>query len=77
MRVASGLVQKRNAPRNSEPATRHYNRPRMKGLLLALSLLVATAASAKLPFIENDYTAALTRARAKNVPIFVDAWAPW
>ena len=50
----------------------------MKRLLPALALLVmATTASAKLEFIENDYTTAVTRARAKNVPIFVDAWAPW
>ena len=50
----------------------------MKRLLPALALLVmATTASAKLEFIENDYTMAVTRARAKNVPIFVDAWAPW
>jgi hypothetical protein len=50
----------------------------MKRLLPALALLVmATTASAKLEFIENDYITAVTRARAKNVPIFVDAWAPW
>jgi hypothetical protein len=29
------------------------------------------------PFIEDDYARALTAARAKNVPIFVEAWAPW
>ena len=30
-----------------------------------------------LPFIENDYARALTEARARHVPVFVDAWAPW
>lgn len=30
-----------------------------------------------LPFIEDDYPRALAEARAKNKPIFVDAWAPW
>ena len=49
----------------------------MRKLLIA-ALLVATALpTAALPFIENDYTKALARAKAKNLPIFVDAWAPW
>jgi len=30
-----------------------------------------------LPFIDNDYAKALAVAKAKNVPLFVDAWAPW
>ena len=30
-----------------------------------------------LPFIEDDYAQALAQARAKHVPIFVEAWAPW
>lgn len=29
------------------------------------------------PFIENDYPRALTEARARRVPLFIDAWAPW
>src|SRR5437016_2844156 len=28
-------------------------------------------------FIEDDYPAALQLARARHVPLFVDAWAPW
>jgi tetratricopeptide (TPR) repeat protein len=28
-------------------------------------------------FIENDYAKALADARARKVPLFVDAWAPW
>jgi hypothetical protein len=40
-------------------------------------VLAAAAAHAELPFIENDYKAAVARARTKNVPIFVEAWAPW
>ncbi|MGA7118876.1 MAG: thioredoxin family protein [Polyangiaceae bacterium] len=28
-------------------------------------------------FIENDYAGALAIARARRLPIFVDAWAPW
>ncbi|HEY0370978.1 MAG TPA: hypothetical protein VGD79_03210 [Thermoanaerobaculia bacterium] len=49
----------------------------MKRLLLALALLVAGTAHAKLDFVEDDYTAAMARAKAKNVPVFVEAWAPW
>lgn len=30
-----------------------------------------------LPFIEDDYPRALAEARAKKLPIFIDAWAPW
>ena len=33
--------------------------------------------SAGLPFIEDDYPRALADAKARHVPIFVDAWAPW
>ena len=51
---------------------------RMKRLLLlAIALLAAATASAELAFIENDYVTAMSRARAKNLPIFVEAWAPW
>jgi hypothetical protein len=28
-------------------------------------------------FIENDYARALADARARHVPLFVDAWAMW
>ncbi|HEX8411566.1 MAG TPA: hypothetical protein VF883_22135 [Thermoanaerobaculia bacterium] len=48
----------------------------MKRFLLA-AMLLTTTASAELPFLENDYQTAVSRARAKNVPIFVEAWAPW
>ncbi len=30
-----------------------------------------------LPFIADDYPAALAQARARKLPIFVEAWAPW
>jgi hypothetical protein len=49
--------------------------------LLVISLLALSAASAAakevVPFIEDDFAKAVTRARAKSAPIFVDAWAPW
>jgi hypothetical protein len=30
-----------------------------------------------LPFVEDDYARALGEARARKLPIFADAWAPW
>ena len=53
--------------------------PAMKRLLLASLLLVASAAQAKevLPWIENDYTKAIARAKSADLPVFVEAWAPW
>ena len=29
------------------------------------------------PFVENDYAKVLADARARKVPIFIEAWAPW
>jgi hypothetical protein len=47
-------------------------------LLLAASLAApAPARPQVLPWIEDDYPKALAQARAKNLPIFVDNWAPW
>jgi hypothetical protein len=44
---------------------------------LALVSAVPAASRAALPWVEDDYSRALAQARAKNVPIFVEAWAPW
>jgi hypothetical protein len=30
-----------------------------------------------LPFVENDYPAALARAKERKTPLFVEVWAPW
>lgn len=52
----------------------------MKRLAIAVVLtLAALTAQAKevLPFIANDFDKAMAQAKAKNVPIFVEAWAPW
>ncbi len=37
----------------------------------------AALANEVLPFIENDFAKAIARAEKKKEPIFVDAWAPW
>jgi hypothetical protein len=52
---------------------------RMRTFLSALTLVIAVSASGAevLPFIEDDFQAAVARARTKNAPIFVEAWAPW
>ena len=45
----------------------------------AISLLVAVpaGASARLPFVADDYGAALAQAKARHLPLVVDVWAPW
>jgi len=30
-----------------------------------------------LPFIADDYAAALAEARARDLPLFIESWAPW
>ena len=51
----------------------------MRKLMMVAALLVAGSAFAAdtLPFIEDDYAKAVARAKARNLPIFVEAWAPW
>lgn len=50
-------------------------------LLAALSGIAAApsapTASPAVPFVEDDYARALSQARERGVPIFVEAWAPW
>lgn len=38
---------------------------------------VASSAAAELPFIHDNYSQALAKAKQRNVPIFVECWAPW
>ena len=41
---------------------------------------VAAARSAwrpAVPFIEDDYPRAVALAKARKVPVFIEAWAPW
>src|SRR5579863_5656467 len=37
----------------------------------------AGAEGSPLKFIEDDYAGALAQARARGLPVFIDAWAPW
>ena len=53
---------------------------RLRNFTFSLLLLAAAApafAKEVLPWVENDYTQAVARARAAHVPIFAEAWAPW
>jgi hypothetical protein len=38
---------------------------------------VPTPAPFALPFIENDYPKALSEAKRRQLPIFVEAWVPY
>ena len=50
----------------------------MKRFLAAALLVAGTlSAHAELPFIEDDYAAAFAKAKSRNVPIFIETWAPW
>jgi hypothetical protein len=49
----------------------------MRKLLMTILLAATALPAAALPFIENDYSKALARARTNNLPMFVDVWAPW
>ncbi|MEK7330796.1 MAG: hypothetical protein AAB113_08335 [Candidatus Eisenbacteria bacterium] len=65
--------------------------PRVAAVLVALATLaapgVAPAATpaartvgappAVLPVIAADYTRAVAEARARKLPLFIEAWAPW
>ena len=46
---------------------------------LGVASLAASSPAGKpvLPWIEDDYGKALAQARARNLPIFVENWAPW
>ena len=53
-------------------------------LLLAGAPAGAAAAAAPaparpmvVPFIQDDYARALNEAKAKKLPLFIEAWAPW
>jgi len=30
-----------------------------------------------MPWIEDDYAKAISEAKARNLPVFVESWAPW
>ncbi len=48
----------------------------MRAALLAL-VLTSQAPRASLPFLHEDWPAAVAQAKASGRPILVEAWAPW
>jgi hypothetical protein len=52
-------------------------------LAFALSLVAPLGSAATerearaLPFLSDDYAKALGEARARALPLFIEAWAPW
>ena len=56
-------------------------RATLSGLLALACALPAVAGTPPrapaVPFMHDDYPRALSEARARGVPIFVEAWAPW
>jgi hypothetical protein len=58
------------------------NWSRVAPLALTLALLPVPGAAlptrhSVLPFIQDDYARALSEARARKVPLFIESWAPW
>ena len=46
-------------------------------ILLMFSCRTFGATSKGLPFINDNFEKALTESKQRNVPLFVDVWAPW
>ena len=55
----------------------HTGESMKKLIAIALFALGSLNAFAKVSFVEDDYAKAVAQAKKKNVPIFVEAWAPW
>lgn len=60
------------------PTSRALDAPALlAAAVLALAAAPAAAAGGGLKWISDDYPKAVAEAKARGVPIFVDAWAPW
>ena len=50
-------------------------------MILTTAMLVTALASApaaeRLPIIADDYAKAISEAKERKVPLFVEVWAPW
>lgn len=51
--------------------------PRSLALATAAVLALGAFPAAARDAIEDDYPRALAAAKARNVPLLVDVWAPW
>jgi len=52
-------------------------RPAPSLLLAALALAPSLAGAGTGPRVADDYAGALALAKARRLPLFVEAWAPW
>jgi thiol-disulfide isomerase/thioredoxin len=57
--------------------TRRLLLPAVLAALAAAAAAPLFAETSALPWIEDDYAKALSEARARKLPIFAEAWAPW
>lgn len=46
-------------------------------VLLMLSSITSAKTTKRLPFINDNFGKALVEAKQRDVPLFVDVWAPW
>ena len=46
-------------------------------LFFMLSNIVFASNPQGLPFINDDYPKALSQAKQRHLPMFVEVWAPW
>jgi inner membrane protein len=79
--VSSSVRDSRHRSRGTDAATilgMQFTRSATLALTGALAIVSASPAASKevLPWVD-DYGKAVAQARARNVPIFVEAWAPW
>src|SRR4029453_6729332 len=51
--------------------------PLVLAAVAALAAAPSSPSKSALPWIEDDFGRALTEAKSKKLPIFVEAWAPW
>lgn len=51
--------------------------PRLLAPAAPIATTAAASPAAAITFLENDYPRALAEARARHLPLFIDAWAPW
>jgi hypothetical protein len=47
------------------------------GAAILLALALAVPPESRLPFIADDYDHARAEAERRQLPLFVEVWAPW
>lgn len=62
-------------PRAPSPIKHQRVRAALASLVLLVAPVVGAGGSPRV--IEDDWPRALAEAKARDLPIFVDAWAPW